>query len=58
MAKNIVECVPVLVLVLLLVNLNNVLSNTLITEHHHVHCTHQHPNEDQVSLDFFGIKPL
>ncbi|CAH0757706.1 unnamed protein product [Diatraea saccharalis] len=34
--------------VLLIVNVQNVYSNTFISEHEHVHCTHEHPTEDQV----------
>ncbi|KAM3955153.1 leishmanolysin-like peptidase, invadolysin isoform 2-T2 [Aphomia sociella] len=45
---KIASFVPVYSLfVLLLVNLN-VFCNTVISEHQHVHCTHEHPKEDQV----------
>ncbi|XP_068627236.1 leishmanolysin-like peptidase [Battus philenor] len=46
-------CVRVLRLYLVLFVLNHVKCNTfvnelLLTEHRHVHCTHEHPKEDQV----------
>lgn len=48
MARTTSVCVLVLVYVLFFVNLD-VLCDTFISEHQHVHCKHEHPKADQVS---------
>ncbi|XP_059047554.1 leishmanolysin-like peptidase isoform X2 [Achroia grisella] len=49
MSKIKIACsVPVFGLLVLLLLIVNVICNTVISEHQHVHCTHEHPKEDQV----------